>query len=80
MVDKIDKEIDKYTQKERAVVKAILNQIKTGQLNNLDVVKLKNQNNIYRVRKGRVRIIFQKLENKTKILAVERRSDTTYNL
>lgn len=46
----------------------------------LDVKKLQGRNDIYRVRKGMFRIIFRKIPNvENAIIAVERRSDTTYN-
>lgn len=49
-------------------------------LNDLDVKKLKGYKNIFRVRKGTVRIIFRVTNNQIYILAIERRYDTTYNL
>ena len=47
----------------------------------LDLKKLKGLKNIFRLRKGRIRVIFS-LEDKKepRILAIERKSDTTYNL
>jgi len=46
---------------------------------NLDIKKLKGEGGILRVRKGDIRIIFQKTKNKIFVLSVERRSDTTYS-
>lgn len=49
-------------------------------LNGLDLAKLKGTDNIYRVRKGDVRVMFRKTtDGSVMILAIERRSDTTHN-
>ena len=52
--------------------------IELGRLDGTDIKKLKGQKDIYRVRKGDMRIIFVKTDFETYILAVERRTDTTY--
>ena len=79
-MDKISKALAHLTQAEKEVVKSILLRIKDGSLLGLDIKKLKNTEDIYRVRKGRLRIIFQKKEaEKYNILTIERRSDNTYN-
>jgi len=79
-MDKISKALARLTQAEKEVVKGILLRIKDGSLLGLNIKKLKNCEDIYRVRKGRLRIIFQKKEGeKYNILTIERRSDNTYN-
>ena len=65
-------------QEERQKLKDILNKIKTGNLTGLDLKKLQGREDIFRVRKGKIRIIFCKKINSIKILSIERRSDTTY--
>lgn len=77
-MDKIEKLLNKLSEKERAVLKALLTQIKTGNLENLDIKKLVNRENIFRIRKGKLRIIIHKTTNSITILTVERRSDNTY--
>ena len=42
--------------------------------------KLKGYENIFRVRKGKLIIIFSKEKGDIFILAIERRRDTTYNI
>lgn len=80
MVDKIQKAIDKLTAKEKEAVKEILEKIKNRQLKNLDVKKLRGKDDIFRVRKGSVRIIYQdKSKEGIFILAIERRNENTYN-
>lgn len=79
-MDKISKALKKITAKEREAVKALLLKIISRDFNNLDIKKLKGREDIYRVRKGKIRIIFR-IENKEKlfVLAIERRNDNTYN-
>ena len=78
MSDKITKSLQKLTQVEREQVKIILTKIHNDDLKGINVVKLKSHTDIYRVRKGRLRIIFQKHTSNFKILTIERRSEKTY--
>ncbi len=78
MVDKIEKALKKLTGKERGAVKSILIKIQKGKTGDLDIKKLKGRNDIFRVRKGRIRIVFQKNSENISILSIERRSDKTY--
>ena len=79
-MDKIAKALSNLAPKEREAVKNILLKIKAGSFSGLDLKKLKSRDDIFRVRKGKIRIIFEKKSGgKIMILAVERRSDNTYN-
>ena len=81
MVDKIAKSLNKLTDKEKRQIKIILQDLLNGKYENYDLKKLKGRNDIYRVRKGKIRIIYRLLENgEIYLLAIERRNDTTYNL
>lgn len=79
-MDKIAKALLSLSIKERELIKSILLKVKAGDFSGLDLKKLKNCTDIFRVRKGKVRIIFrQDSADNYFILAVERRSDNTYN-
>ena len=79
-MDKIVKALQKLLPKDRKLIKEILLLIKSNSLSSLDLKKLKNCDNIFRVRVGKLRIIFQKKDNgEYFILTVEKRSDKTYN-
>ena len=79
-MDKISKALDKLSAKEREVIKNILLKIRDNFFTGLDLKKLKNKDNIFRVRKGKIRIIFKmKKGEQISILTIERRSDKTYN-
>ncbi len=77
-MDRISKALEKLTPKERKAIKEILIQIEKGRLQNLDIKKLKIKNNVFRVRKGSLRIIFYKLNSSTRVLTIERRVSKTY--
>ncbi len=78
-MDKIKKALQKLTPKERKWVKEILRQLDAGQKMNLDIKKLKGRDDIFRVRKGDIRIIYRVDANgKLFILTIEKRKENTY--
>lgn len=77
-MDKIKKFLNRLTPREKREIELILVKLKKLDLRGLDVKKLKNIPDIYRVRKGNIRIIYAARDNKVYILAIERRSDNTY--
>lgn len=79
-MDKIEKALNKLSNKERESTKIILNQLFARRFHNLHIKKLKGRNDIYRLRRGRIRIIYR-VDDKDiiYILSIERRPDTTYN-
>lgn len=78
-MDKIKKALKKLSKKEKETVKNILNKISEGNFNNLDIKKLKNREDIFRIRKGKIRIVYIVKNDRVNILLIERRSDKTYN-
>ncbi len=78
MSDKIEKFLKKLTSKEREVILSLLASLQKSDFENLDIKKLAGLQNIWRIRKGDVRIIFEKSRNKVIIIKIEKRSDTTY--
>jgi len=79
-MDKIAKALRNLSPQERELIKSILLKIKTNSLAGFDLKKLKNCDNIFRVRKGKLRVIFKKRDDgQCFVLAIERRSDKTYN-
>ncbi len=79
MTDRADKALGALSVKERRALEEVLSLIKAQDFERLDLKKLKDHPDIYRVGKGKMRIIFRKTSGTIFILAVERRSDTTYN-
>jgi hypothetical protein len=78
-MDKIQKVLAKITDNERLKIKIVLEKINSGTVNGLDLKKLKGRDDVYRVRIGKIRIIYRQLGDKIFVLAVERRNDNTYN-
>lgn len=78
-MDRVAKFLNKLSQKERSVVKDVLEKIKRGDIANLDVKKLKGADNFFRARKGGIRIIYRINESGEIILiSIERKNDNTY--
>jgi mRNA-degrading endonuclease RelE of RelBE toxin-antitoxin system len=79
MVDRITKELQRLDPKLRKVYLALIAQILNGDLQTLDVVRLKGSQGTFRVRKGKYRVIFHKKDSgEIIIIAFEHRSESTY--
>lgn len=78
-MDKISKALEKFTEKERNQIKQILQKINSGDFKNFDIKKLRGKDDIFRIKKGKLRIIYRVDINKNVfILTIERRNDNTY--
>lgn len=78
-MDKITKALRKLSPKQRTIIVAILSDLKQGKTRGLDIQRLQGHRDIYRVRKGDMRIIYRQTSSKIMILALEKRSERTYN-
>lgn len=78
-MNRIEKLLKKLSGKERVVIKSLILKIHSGNYKGLDIKKLKGDMNLFRIRKGDIRIIFSTDES-INILSISRRNDTTYNL
>jgi len=78
-VDKIAKALAKLSESERQKIKAAFKAILSGKATQFDIKKLKGRNDVFRVRSGRIRVIYRK-DPKGKIffLSVARRNERTY--
>lgn len=77
-MDRIEKALAQLTKKEREAVRAMLARLHAGGHKGLDIKKLKGRNDIFRVRKGDLRIIYRIHDKQIFILAIERKSEKTY--
>ncbi len=78
-MDKVEKGLKRLNKKERNLVRVILTKIKEKDFKGLDIKRLKKKNNIFRARKGNIRIIYQINRDKIiKVLSIEKRSEATY--
>jgi mRNA-degrading endonuclease RelE of RelBE toxin-antitoxin system len=78
MADPIQKFLAKLAAKERKLIYGIIKKILSNDLVTLQVKKLTGSKDIFRVRKGDFRIIYQKKEKDYKIISIDRRSESTY--
>lgn len=79
-MNKIAKALESLSSKEKKAIKNIFLKIKKNSLVGLDLKKLKSRDDIFRVRKGQLRIILKKKsDGRYFILSIERRFDRTYN-
>lgn len=77
-MDKISKALKRLNAKERKTVKSLLEKIQKGDTQGLNVKKLKERDDVFRARKGDMRIIYRRKDNGISVLAMERRSEKTY--
>lgn len=77
-MDKIKKALRKLSQKERNRTKEVLKKINQAETRSLDLKKLKGYSDIFRVRKGDLRIIYRQTGKQIFILRIERKKEKTY--
>lgn len=75
---KIDKFLAKLDAKRREKILATLLQIQSGNFENLDIKKLKDEVSQYRIRVGQCRIKFEVTKNGIKITDVDFKNENTY--
>jgi mRNA-degrading endonuclease RelE of RelBE toxin-antitoxin system len=78
MVDRVEKTFRKMSDHDRGEVEKTVARIIARDFVGLDMKKLAGRRDAYRVRKGAFRIIFLLTPMLVQIIAVERRSETTY--
>jgi mRNA-degrading endonuclease RelE of RelBE toxin-antitoxin system len=78
-MDAIEKALKKLNAKERERVKELLRKMALGALQGLDIKKLQGRNDIFRIRKWDIRIVYRKVGSAISVLLVERRSEQTYS-
>lgn len=77
-MDRIEKALQQLSIKERKQVKNILMRLASSNYRGLTIVKLKGRDDIFRIRKGNIRIIYRTAHDRIFILAIERRNEKTY--
>ena len=78
-MDKLEKALNKLSEKEQKLLTKILSQLLDWEVLGLHLKRLKGHKDIYRVRKGNLRVIFSRSEKgNIQLLVIERRSEKTY--
>ena len=70
----------KFNREDRKILEYLIGRIISFNWQSLNVKKLKGYQNIFRLRKGKIRIIFTKIGKNIRIINIERRKENTYNL
>ena len=78
MTTRLVKVLSKLHVKERRSIELIVQRILNQQCDGLDIKKLQGIEDIYRVRKGDLRIMYRRSGNHIEVIAIERRTSTTY--
>lgn len=77
-MDKIDKLLSKIPRKDALKIALVLEKIVKNKLVDLNIMKLKGSENIFRARAGKYRIIYKKTLDKIRVLEISKRNDNTY--
>lgn len=77
-MDKLEKALARLSTQERAWVREILVRLQSGEIKGLNIKKLRGRDDIFRVRKGDVRLIYQMREKEILLLVVDRENEKTY--
>lgn len=77
-MDQIDKFISKLKEQDRRSVVEAMKLIRSHNILNLRIKKLKGSENQFRARVGRYRIIYEDFKGSVKFIKVSNRDDNTY--
>ena len=78
MTSLIEKFLRKLSEKEREAVLSVFQKIKTRDLVGLDVKKLQGHQDLFCVRKGKIRVVYVLNDTETRVISVEKRKESTY--
>ena len=74
----LKKLLSKFDSEERFALEILIEKIISLNWKKLDVKKLKGYQEVFRLRKGKIRIIFSKNKMDVSIINIERRNEKTY--
>ncbi len=77
-MNKIDKFLSKLSLKERIIALECMDAVKTRNFKDLNFKKLKGFDDLYRIRKSKLRIIFYMNKSEVRIIKIDNRNDNTY--
>jgi mRNA-degrading endonuclease RelE of RelBE toxin-antitoxin system len=78
-MDAIEKALKKLTVKERGRIKEVLTRLASGKTQGLDIKRLQGRDDIFRIRKGDIRVVYRKQGVAIMVLLIERRNEKTYS-
>jgi mRNA-degrading endonuclease RelE of RelBE toxin-antitoxin system len=78
-MDRVKKFLKQLSTKERTAIEQLISKICARNWESLDIKRLVGYSDMYRARKGEIRVIFLDTREGVQIVSVSRRSDTTYS-
>ena len=78
-MDKIKKFLKRVSTEEEKMIRSIVDKILARDFVGLDCKKLSGHKGVYRIKKGRMRIVFYMSDDEIRLICLDRRSNTTYN-
>jgi mRNA-degrading endonuclease RelE of RelBE toxin-antitoxin system len=79
-VNSIEKALRKLAPQEQNWVEEVVERLISGKTEGLNIKKLRGYGDVFRIRKGQVRVIYTKKEGQVILLFVGRRNESTYSL
>lgn len=76
----LKKLLSRFSRKERVILETLIEKILSSDWHGLDIKKLQGFSDIFRLRKGKLRIVFCKQKSAVTIISMERRNEKTYKL
>ena len=79
-MEKIKKAIAKLPKEYKTKFDWLMLKLWARDFSGLNMIKLKGQNNLFRVRKGRLRVIFRFSHGGLEVISIDLRNEKTYKL
>lgn len=80
-MENLNRKLRKFSAKERVEIESLVEKILKREFVGLNLKKLKGLKNLFRIRKRRIRIIFElKSTQEPNIISIDRRSEDTYKI
>lgn len=76
----LERLLSKFDKEDGEILEYLIGRITSLNWRGLNIKKLKGYQDIFRLRKSKIRIIFTKIGKNIRIINIERRKEDTYNL
>jgi mRNA-degrading endonuclease RelE of RelBE toxin-antitoxin system len=77
-MNKIEKYLSRLSHKDRVRINEVIDKLRSGNVEDLQIKKLGGYKDRFRIRVGRSRVIFESLGNKLIITDIDKKDDNTY--
>ncbi len=76
----LERLLSRFNKEDKKILEYLIGRVASLNWQSLNIKKLKGYQDIFRLRKGKIRIIFTKIGKNIRIISIERRKEDTYNL